>query len=128
MNTSIVVLGSNIAPQKNIHQAKKLISLRFKILSETQWVKTKPIGITNQPDFINGAIFLQTELIEEEFRRQVKEIEHKIGRSPNSAHSYGPRVIDIDIIVWNNLVLNKDFYDRDFVRRLVLELVPTVQY
>ena len=128
MNTSILVLGSNIEPQKNINLAKRLISEQFQVLSESRFLKTKPIGGMDQPDFINGALLIQTELESELFRFELKRMEHQMGRAKNTSHSYGPRTIDIDILVWNDQVVNQDFYEREFVREFVFELSPAVQY
>ena len=128
MNTSILVLGSNIEPHKNINLAKRLISKRFQVLSESRFLKTKPVGGMDQPDFINGALLIQTELKSELLRFELKRIEHKMGRTKNTSRSYGPRTIDIDILVWNDQVVNQDFYDREFVRDFVFELSPAVQY
>ena len=128
MNTSILVLGSNIEPHKNINLAKRLISKRFQVLSESRFLKTKPVGGMDQPDFINGALLIQTELKSELLRFELKRIEHKMGRTKNTSQSYGPRTIDIDILVWNDQVVNQDFYDREFVRDFVFELSPAVQY
>ena len=128
MNTSIIVFGSNIDPQKNIRLAKRLISKRFQVLSESRFLKTKPVGVIEQPDFINGALLIQTELERELFRLELKKIEYKRGRRKTKTKNYGPRMIDIDILVWNDQVVNQDFYDREFVRDFVFELSPAVQY
>ena len=122
MNTSIIILGSNIDPQKNIRLAKRLISEQFQILSESRFRETKPVGVIEQPDFIHGALLIQTELDRELFRVQLKKIEHQMGRMKTKAQNYGPRIIDIDILVWNDQVVNQDFYEREFVRELVSEL------
>ena len=128
MNTSIIVLGSNIEPQKNIGLAKRLIFERFQVLKESRFLKTKPVGLVNQPDFINGALLIETELECELFRFDLKEIEYRMGRTKNISKSYGPRIIDVDVLVWNDQVVNRDFYEREFVRDFVLELSADVRY
>ena len=57
MNTCIIGLGSNIDPQKHIHEARKILGSRFKILKESKFVSTKPVGVVHQSDFLNGALF-----------------------------------------------------------------------
>ncbi len=128
MNTSIIVLGSNIEPQKNIGLAKRLISERFQILSESRFLRTKPVGLVDQPDFINGALLIETELERELFQLDLKKIEFRMGRTKNASQKYGPRIIDIDILFWNDQVVNRDFYEREFVRDFVLEVAPAVHY
>ena len=122
MNTSIIIFGSNIDPQKNISLAKRLISEQFRVLSESKFRKTKPVGVIEQPDFINGALLVQTELEREFFRVELKKIEHTMGRTKRNTKNYGPRTIDIDILVWNDQVVNQDFYEREFVREFVSAL------
>ena len=122
MNTSIIILGSNIDPQKNIRLAKRLISEQFPVLSESRFRKTKPVGMMDQPDFINGALLVETELERELFRSELKKIEHTMGRMKTKAKNHGPRIIDIDLLVWNDQVVNQDFSEREFVREFVLEL------
>ena len=128
MNTAILGLGSNIEPQKNIHLAKKILSEKFKVLNESKFVSTKPVGIVDQPDFINGALLVQTQADYDELRSCLKDIECQLGRSHDSVKSYGPRTMDIDILVWNDTVIDRDFYEREFVKNFVLELSPAVKY
>ncbi len=128
MNTAIIGLGSNIEPQKNIQLTKKILSEKFKVLNESKFIITKSIGIVAQPDFINGALLVQTELSYDEFRSYLKDMELKLGRTKDSTQNYGPRIIDIDILAWNDRVIDHDFYERDFVRNFVLELSPAVKY
>jgi 7,8-dihydro-6-hydroxymethylpterin-pyrophosphokinase len=40
----------------------------------------------------------------------------------------GPRCIDLDIVVWNRKVIDRDFYDRDFLQTVVLELMPDLRF
>lgn len=128
MNTAILGLGSNIEPQKNIHLAKKILSEKFKVLNESKFVSTKPVGIVDQPDFINGALLVQTQADYDELRSCLKDIEYQLGRPHDSVKSYGPRTMDIDILVWNDTVIDRDFYEREFVRNFVLGLSPAVKY
>ncbi len=127
MNTAIIALGSNIYPQENIIKARQVLTNEFKLLKESHYVSTKAIGPTVQPDFINGALWIQTDLELESLKARLKELEQSLGRS-NDAFKYAPRTIDLDLIVWNNEVVDRDFYEMDFVRMAVLELCPQVKY
>ena len=127
MNTAIVGLGSNIQPQKNIQKAKKILDERFKILRESKFVSTKPVGLADQADFVNGVLLITTGLKLDQLRSQLKGIEQDLGRPPGS-FKYGPRTIDLDILVWNGKVVDEDFYKRDFIRKSVLELSVDVKH
>lgn len=123
----IIELGSNIEPEKYIPKAKQLLSEKFKIISESKFVKTKPIGGISQPDFINGAVLLETELSAQELKTVLKSLEEQLGRKKGSP-SFGPRTMDLDIVVWNDEIVDSDFYKRAYLKESVLELCPDLRY
>ena len=127
MNTAIIGAGSNINPQLNIKAAKNLLSGHFNILAESHFVTTKPIGDSQQPNFINGSILISTGKTLQQLKSILKKIEAILGRR-DSSNKFGPRTIDLDILVWNEKVVDKDFYARDFVKKSVLELYPDLKY
>ncbi|MFT5170108.1 MAG: 2-amino-4-hydroxy-6-hydroxymethyldihydropteridine diphosphokinase [Lysobacterales bacterium] len=127
MNKVIIGLGSNIDPKENIEQARTHLKQNFTILAESTFIQTKPLGYINQDDFINGSIYLETELNQEEVRKQLKTIENELGRKRTEI-KFGPRSIDLDIVIWNEDIVDNDFYDRDFLKNAVLELIPNLKY
>lgn len=123
MNSAIIGLGSNIDAPNNILKAKSILAEHFKILKVSTFVSTKPVGHLQQPDFINGAVLLKTFLNLSQVKKTLKIIESQLGRRP-SPDKFGPRTIDLDIIVWNNQVIDQDFYNREYLRKSALELLP----
>ncbi len=123
MNQVVIGLGSNIDAEKNIAKAKEILSAQFQILQSSQFKITKPINAKNHPDFVNGALLIETFLSQGELKTRLHDIEESLGRPRHSDRS-APRTIDLDIIVWNNLILDQDFYTRDFLKNAVLELLP----
>lgn len=126
MNTAVVGVGSNIQPQLAIQQAKRLLSEEQRFINESTFVATSPIGFADQPDFINGAFLLSTEMERADFERYLKDLESRLGRV-RTGNKNGPRTIDLDIIVWNGLIVNENFYEREFLRNAVLELLPGIK-
>ena len=126
-HTVIVGLGSNIDPQKNIPAARRLLAQEFHVLKESAFVRTKPIGYSDQEDFVNGSVYLETSLKQDALKTKLKQLEKLLGREV-SAIKFGPRTIDMDIVVFNGKVVNKDFYERDFLKKAVLELLPDLEY
>lgn len=57
---AIIGIGSNIDPEKNISSMIKILEKEVKVVKVSSLMKTKPIGIKNQPDFTNGAVKLKT--------------------------------------------------------------------
>jgi len=75
----------------------------------------------NQPDFLNGAALIETERSKDEFNFYLKNLEDRLGRD-RSLPKFGPRTIDLDIVVWNGEVVDDDYNTRDFLRAAVAEL------
>ncbi len=127
MNQVIIGVGSNIEPDKNIHLARDIIKAKFHWLSETPPVKTKAIGDVKAPDYLNCCYYIETKLQKSELKKKLIDIENQLGRI-RSTEIIQPRSIDLDIVVWNDKVVDEDFYSRDFLRKAVLELLPELNY
>ncbi|MDA3879158.1 MAG: 2-amino-4-hydroxy-6-hydroxymethyldihydropteridine diphosphokinase [Prolixibacteraceae bacterium] len=121
MNICIVEMGSNINPEKNFELALSLIGKKHQVLAVSSFLTTEPIGITNQPHFLNGAVKIATKLNRKQFEQHLKSIENELKRD-RSLPKYGPRTIDLDIILWNNEVVDDDYHKRDFVKQTVDEI------
>lgn len=121
-SSAVISLGSNIDAQRNFERVLQLLAGYFKVDTVSSFIKTKPIGITDQPDFLNGAVLIHTERSRNEVRIILKQIEDQLGRD-RSAPKFGPRTIDLDIVVWNKEVVDNDYYERDFLKKSVDELL-----
>lgn len=127
LNSTIIGVGSNIDPQKNIALAKSILENLFENFVQSEFIQTTPIGNIDQDDFLNGAFAFETDLDINTLRQQLKKIEVQCGR--DFAHDkWGPRTLDLDIIVFNGEVVDDDFYERDFVKASVLNLKPDLKY
>ena len=122
MNECIIGVGSNINAESNIKKMLDIISKELNVIKISSLVKTKPIGITNQPDFINGAIKVQTGFNKGDLDKYLKKVEDQLGRD-RSEKKFGPRTIDLDIVVWNGKVVDEDYYNRDFLQKSVQEVI-----
>lgn len=123
MNIAAIGVGSNIEAPRHIALAKQALQLEHTFLKESAFVTTSPLGTTAQPDFLNGAFLIGTKLDLETFRGYLKKLEDRLGRV-RQADKFGPRTIDLDIVAWNGEIINDDFYERDFVKKAVLEILP----
>jgi 2-amino-4-hydroxy-6-hydroxymethyldihydropteridine diphosphokinase len=117
----IIGIGSNISPEENIQLALELLAEKVIIDRISAMVRTKPIGIADQPDFLNGAVKITTSLSPEELRLLLKQTEDRIGRDRTQSR-YGPRTIDLDIVIWNDEIVDPDYYTRDFLQKAVDEI------
>ena len=121
-NTAIIGIGSNINAEDNISRMLEVLGKEVEILKVSSLIKTKPIGIENQPDFTNGAVKIKTDLGKKELNQLLKSVEDRLSRD-RSAPKFGPRTIDLDIVVWNGDVVDKDYYTRDFLQKSVQEII-----
>lgn len=121
MNDCIIGIGSNIEAGYHIPEMLRLLAADVHILQVSQMVQTKPIGITEQPDYTNGAVRIQTEMELEELSSYLKQLEDVMGRD-RTQRKYGPRNIDLDILIWNNEIVDPDYFTREFLRKSAEEL------
>lgn len=121
MNDCIIGIGSNIRAELNIQEMLQLLTKDVEIVQVSKMIQTKPIGIANQSDYTNGAVLIRTELDLEALTSYLKQLEIRMGRDRGQT-KYGPRNIDLDILIWNNTVVDPDYYTRDFLRSSAAEL------
>ncbi len=126
-NIAIIGLGSNINPEQNIALAKKEIGEICNILKESEFVYTKPLLYSEQADFLNGALLTSTDLNFYTLREELKNIEIRLGRI-KSKNKNGPRTIDLDVLIYNDIVTDDDIYQRDFLKDSIAELVPDFSF
>lgn len=108
-NTAFLGLGSNIGDRaKNLKKAEELISgiEGVDVISSSSLYETEPVGITDQPRFLNCALEIGTTLSPGELIVRLKGIEREMGRA--DAVRWGPRIIDIDILLFGDTVVETE--------------------
>src|SRR5215831_11303641 len=102
MNVAFLLIGGNMGNrEKNFETAKSLIQHYCgKITKTSSLYQTAAWGKTDQPAFLNQALEIETKLGAEELMLQIIDIEKMMGRE--RAEKYGPRIIDIDILLYND--------------------------
>jgi 2-amino-4-hydroxy-6-hydroxymethyldihydropteridine diphosphokinase len=109
MNTAYLLIGGNMGDrEKNLQEAKELISHSCgEILKTSSTYETEAWGNTNQPAFLNQAIELSTLLNARQLIRRLLKTEKMMGRVRKE--KFGPRTIDIDILFFNDEIINLRF-------------------
>lgn len=126
LNTAVIGLGSNIDPEENIAKAREAIAGAFKLVKSSSFVETEPVGYKEQDTFINGALLVETEMDAQSLKSWLRMLESSLGRV-RTDNSYGPRTIDLDILVWNGVVVDREVYEREFLRKSIAELIPGIE-
>jgi 2-amino-4-hydroxy-6-hydroxymethyldihydropteridine diphosphokinase len=123
MNKAVVALGSNIDPEENTQKALQEISQYFNLCRGTDFIYTEPFGYKDQPDFLNGSVLIETPSDKKTLIKRLKKIETQLGRKKRGRKN-GPRRIDLDLIVFNNCIVDDEVYKRDFLKTALHELLP----
>ncbi len=135
MSDVLLSLGSNIGDSRaNITEAVKRLNdepgISVKALSPLY--RTAPVGPVAQDDFVNGAVRVETALAPEVLMQRCLTIEAAMGRDRKNAVRWGPRIIDIDIILYDDLTVSSEtitlphprFRERAFVLVPMADIAP----
>jgi 2-amino-4-hydroxy-6-hydroxymethyldihydropteridine diphosphokinase len=105
MHTIYLALGTNLGERRaNLRAAIKALAPEVRVLAESRIYETPAWGYENQPAFLNMAVRAETDLAPFALLGHLKRLEGKLGRQP--AVRWGPRLIDMDILFYDDLVLN----------------------
>ena len=125
MNVAIILIGSNLHPQENIKKCLLLLMDRVTLTDRSQIWKTKSFG-SEGPDFLNLALKVNTDLHEKQLKAKIlRKIESKLGRVRLSDKN-APRTIDMDIVIFNNKVLDNEIWEKIYIALPVSELEPNL--
>ena len=136
-----IALGSNLhsrfgSPKDNLLEALRRLEDLGNVAAVSGFHSTEPVGYTNQPDFLNAAALLETDVSPLDLLRGMLAIEHSMGRDRASAPAKGPRIIDLDLLLYKsaetNLVLDDpaltlphpSMHERRFVIAPLAEIAP----
>lgn len=134
MNKVYLLTGGNLGhPQAVLQAAKEAIALQCgAVVTASSVYRTAAWGKEDQPDFLNQVLLVHTPLSAFELLQRVQQIELKAGRQ--RVEKYGPRLLDIDILLFNNDIINTphlqvphpQMANRRFVLVPLAEIAPQV--
>ena len=132
-----IALGSNLESrfgdrEANLREAVRRIEGLGEVLAVSSFYDTEPVGYREQPRFLNGALVLETKLGPQELMRGLLAVERAMGREREGALPKGPRVIDLDLLLYGDWVLwaedlilpHPRMEDRRFVLEPLAEIAP----
>lgn len=111
MPTAAVGLGANLpsaagAPAETIAAAIDRLEAYGRVTARSGFYKTAPVGFIDQPAFVNAAVLLETELRPLPLLAGLLAIERSFGRDRAAGPPKGPRTLDLDMLLYDNLVLD----------------------
>jgi 2-amino-4-hydroxy-6-hydroxymethyldihydropteridine diphosphokinase len=132
-----IALGSNLNSrfgnrEANLREAVRRIGGLGEVRAVSSFFDTEPVGFLEQPRFLNGALLLETELEPVALMRGLLSIERGMGRERDGAVAKGPRVIDLDLLLYGDVVVeteeltlpHPEMQDRRFVLEPLAEIAP----
>lgn len=132
-HTTYIALGSNIGDSETyLNEAVEKIGQipTCTVEKVSSYLVTEPYGVTDQPDFLNACLKMRTLLYPEELLKELNQIEKEAGRE-RIIH-WGPRTLDLDILLYDDIVLEEDdlciphveMHKRSFVLEPLAEIAP----
>jgi 2-amino-4-hydroxy-6-hydroxymethyldihydropteridine diphosphokinase len=130
-HTVYIALGTNLGDRlKTLKDAIAHLPPMVLPLAASPVYQTAPWGYSDQPDYLNQVIEAETGLKPIDLLKYLKELEVRLGRRPT--FRYGPRVIDMDILFYDDLLLETPelviphprLHERDFVLVPLADLAP----
>ena len=134
MSKAVIALGSNIGDRLQfLKKAVDYIKLLGNISTISPLYDTSPYGFTEQPNFLNAVLLLDTSLSATDLLYHLKKIEKNVGRK--NRMRWGPREIDLDIILYDEMEIHTtsltiphpDFSQRIFVLRPLVDVAPNLK-
>jgi 2-amino-4-hydroxy-6-hydroxymethyldihydropteridine diphosphokinase len=136
MTRAYVGLGANLGPrEETIRRAVELLERApvVVVVAVSELRETDPVGLVDQPRFLNGVVALETTLAARELLDLLLDVERELGRV--RTERWGPRVIDLDLLLYGDETLDAPglrvphprLHERRFALEPLAELDPELE-
>ena len=132
MNKTVLLIGGNVGDRFNyLSKCIELVKQNVgEIVQASSIYQTAPWGNTDQQDYLNQALEVETSLLPSELLAKCRAIENALGRKRDLR--WGERTLDVDIIFYNQLIINSEklliphprYTLRNFVLIPLNEIIP----
>jgi 2-amino-4-hydroxy-6-hydroxymethyldihydropteridine diphosphokinase len=136
-----IALGSNLPstygpPEANLREALHRLAALGRVTAISTFHATDPVGYLDQPRFLNAAALLDTTLSPTDLLHHLLDLEQSMGRDRSNTPPKGPRIIDLDLLLYENLILqtpeltlpHPSLHERRFVLAPLAEIAPNLQH
>ncbi len=137
MPVAAIALGSNLSSRfgnraQNLEEAIGRLATLGTVGARSTFFDTEPVGLLEQPRFLNAAVLLETVLLPLDLLFAMLSIERAMGRQREGVPPKGPRIIDLDLLYYDQVVLtlpaltlpHPAIADRVFVLAPLAEIAP----
>jgi 2-amino-4-hydroxy-6-hydroxymethyldihydropteridine diphosphokinase len=137
MRQAYIGLGANLGDREaTIRRAIELLDEdpAIEVTAVSTLRETDPVGVEDQPRFLNGAVALETELPPRALLERLLDVERQLGRV-RSGPRFGPRTIDLDLLLYDGQIVSESgleiphprLHERAFVLEPLSELDPALE-
>jgi 2-amino-4-hydroxy-6-hydroxymethyldihydropteridine diphosphokinase len=136
-HTAYIALGSNLPswagpPEETLSGALSRIAKLGRVTQRSSLYSTEPVGFTDQPRFVNAVVALETEMGARELLPALLKIEKEFGRDRSASVPNGPRTLDLDILLMDDMQVSEPglvlphprLAERAFVLIPLFEIAP----
>ena len=135
MAEALVALGGNVGDVRaTLDRAVAMLcdGRRVRLIARSSDYRTPPWGVTDQPDFVNLGLLIETALSPRALLARALEVEAALGRDRTKAPRWGPRTVDIDLIAYDDISVDEPdltlphprALERAFVLAPLAEIAP----
>jgi 2-amino-4-hydroxy-6-hydroxymethyldihydropteridine diphosphokinase len=133
-----IALGSNLGDrEETIRAAVAALAAEpgVEVVAVSTLIETEPVGVVDQPRFLNGVAALDTDLSARELLDLLLDVERRFGRRREGAVPQGPRTLDLDLLLYGDEEIDEPglrvphprLHEREFVLAPLEELAPTLE-
>lgn len=138
MPRAYVALGSNLGDREaTIRSALEALAREpgIEVVTVSTLIDTDPVGVLDQPRFLNGVAALDTELPARDLLEVLLEVERRFGRQREGAVPQGPRTLDLDLLMYGEAEIDEPglavphprLHERAFVLGPLAEVAPGLE-
>ncbi|HUV96823.1 MAG TPA: 2-amino-4-hydroxy-6-hydroxymethyldihydropteridine diphosphokinase [Acidobacteriaceae bacterium] len=131
--TAYIALGSNLGDrERTLRSAIAALRQLGTVEATSSFYETAPVGIVEQPDFLNAVVALRTALSPQELMAALLRVEQQQGRDRSTSVPKGPRTLDLDLLSYGDVVMetptltlpHPSLAERRFVLVPLTEIAP----
>jgi 2-amino-4-hydroxy-6-hydroxymethyldihydropteridine pyrophosphokinase len=129
-------LGTNLGDKaRNLNEAIAALSLEVgAVMRQSAFYASRPWGFESENEFLNAVVLVETDLSPFDLLAKTQELERNLGRTTKTSTAYADRLIDIDILLFDDLVIDQPtlkiphplMAERDFVLIPLVEISPDI--
>lgn len=136
-HTAFIGLGSNLGDRLGtLKAAVRTVEQHGSILAVSSVYETAPVGLEDQPAFLNAVMQVSTPLAPETLLRELLNIERSFGRDRSLAPAQGPRTLDLDLLLYGDQIIatqgltvpHPSLHLRRFVLVPLVEIAPAFHH